>query len=62
MKKYIKKYRIKLVQKIKGVIFVWSEEIRNNLSKELEIQLDNKKFFCVNDYHDNATDDIKTKN
>ena len=41
---------------------MWSEEIRNNLSKELEIQLDNKKFFCVNDYHDNATDDIKTKN
>ena len=33
------------------MIFVWSEEIRNNLSSELELQLDNKKFFNAKDFY-----------
>lgn len=40
---------------IKGVSFVWSEEIKANLYKELEYELDNKKFFNAKDYYSNAS-------
>ena len=39
---------------------MWSEEMRNNLYKELEIQLDNKKFLNAKDYYD--SENINKKN
>jgi hypothetical protein len=45
---------MKVVQKIKGVSFVWSNEVIDNLSKELERDLDNKKFFTAKDYYKSA--------
>ena len=36
---------------------MWSEETRNNLSKELELQLDNKKFFNAREYYNSQRKD-----
>ena len=34
---------------------MWSEEIKANLYKELEYELDNKKFFNAQDYYSNSS-------
>ena len=39
---------------------MWSEEIKANLYKELEYELDNKKFFNAQDYYSSTNKSIKT--
>ena len=40
--------------------FVWSEEIKANLYKELEYDLDNKKFFNAKDYYSTKAKSIES--
>ena len=39
---------------------MWSEEIKANLYKELEYELDNKKFFNAQDYYSTKAKSIET--
>lgn len=41
---------------------MWSDEITNNLAKELEKQLDNKEFFSAKDYYSNFKNEKKSQN